>query len=61
MPRQNKNKARAKSKGSEFEQPPNDPTEATAGAWKKLLECEVFERDNLTSRLRQACPSPFNK
>jgi hypothetical protein len=34
-----------------------DPTQATAGAWDGLLDCEEFENDIYESRLRNPRPS----
>lgn len=33
-----------------------DPTTATAGAWKKRLDCQAFERDIYQSRLVRTRP-----
>ncbi len=33
-----------------------DPTTATAGAWKGLLNCQTFEREVYESRLRRTRP-----
>lgn len=35
---------------------PGDPTLATAGAWKGLLDCRTFERDVYDSRQRAPRP-----
>lgn len=36
--------------------PDQDPTSATAGAWKDALDCEAFERAVYESRLIQTRP-----
>lgn len=33
-----------------------DPTTATAGAWKGLVDCQTFEREVYESRLRRTRP-----
>ena len=40
----------------EVEQEPKDPTAATAGAWKDLLDCQAFEREVYESRLYHPRP-----
>lgn len=36
--------------------PGEDPTTATAGAWKGLIDCQTFEREVYESRLRRTRP-----
>ena len=38
------------------ESEPEDPTTATAGAWKGLLNCQAFEREVYESRRRHLRP-----
>jgi hypothetical protein len=36
--------------------PVTDPTGATAGGWRELLDCEMFEEDVYANRLLQTRP-----
>jgi predicted DNA-binding antitoxin AbrB/MazE fold protein len=36
--------------------PDEDPTAATAGAWKDLLDCQTFEQEVYQNRLLQTRP-----